>query len=149
MGKEQRKLRNFIINPKFQFRYILFTTMWGLALVIINASVFYSFISENYEVFIELNDITDEAKAVLYQELYQIIYILIGLSITFLFTVAIFGIVLSHKIAGPMYKFRKTFKQIKEGNTNLRINLRPKDEFKEVALEFNSMMDSLSKNNKQ
>lgn len=149
MGKEQRKLRNFIINPKFQLRYIIFTTMWGLALVIINASVFYSFISENYEVFIELNDITDEAKAVLYQELYQIIYILIGLSITFLITVAIFGIVLSHKIAGPMYKFRKTFKQIKEGNTNLRINLRPKDEFKEVALEFNSMMDSLSKNNKQ
>ena len=148
MGKEQRKLRNFIINPKFQLRYIIFTTMWGLALVIINASVFYSFISENYEVFIELNDITDEAKAVLYQELYQIIYILIGLSITFLFTVAIFGIVLSHKIAGPMYKFRKTFKEIKEGNTNLRINLRPKDEFKEVALEFNSMMDSLSKNNK-
>ena len=145
MSNNQRKLKNLLINPKFQLRYVVFTTMWGLILVLINAFIFYHFISENYEVFIELNDITDEAKKVLYQELYQIIYILISSSIIFLIIIGLFGIVLSHRIAGPMYKFRKTFKEIKEGNTNLRIHLRPNDSFKEVASEFNTMMDSLVK----
>ena len=144
MSKKQRKIKNFLINPQFQLRYILFTSLWGLILVALNAIVFYTFISENYEVFIELNDITDDAKQVLYQELYRIIYILIGISSLFLIIVALFGIVLSHRIAGPMYKFKKTFNEIAKGNLDLRIHLRPKDSFKEVAKEFNNMMDYLN-----
>lgn len=128
-------------------KYIFWTTSWGILLIALNAIVFYSFISENYEVFVELNDITDEAKTVLFQELDRIVLLLSSVSILFLLLVSVLGIFLSHKIAGPMYKFKKTFIAIKNGSLDERIYLRPKDQFKDVAFEFNEMMNEITSKN--
>lgn len=142
--KSQRKIKNFLINPRFQLKYIFWTTLWGLLLIISNALVFYFYTSENYQIFIELNDITPEAKAVLYEELYIIVTKLVVFSSLFLIIVSAMGIQMGHKVAGPMYKFKMIFEKIKQGDHSQRIHLRPKDEFRDVADEFNKMMDELS-----
>ena len=140
-----RKLKNFLINPKFQLEYLFWISLWGLILVGINSYVFYHYISENYEVFIELNDITPEAKALLYAELDQILVKLFGFSVLFLIMVTLSGIILSHRVAGPLYHFKKVFSAIKNGQREQRVRLRPNDKFQDVAEEFNQMMDSLQK----
>lgn len=53
------------------------------------------------------------------------------------------SIYLTNKIAGPLYRLRKSFEEIESGNLKLRIHLRRFDEGKQVADEFNKMAVSL------
>lgn len=55
------------------------------------------------------------------------------------------SIYLSHKIAGPFYRLRKSFEEIENGNLKVRIHFRKFDEGKQVATEFNKMATSLDK----
>ena len=140
----KRSLRNFLINPVYQLKYIFWVGASGFALVILNAGVFYYYIRENYAILVELSPMTEETKAQLYSELYSIMIKLGAGSILFLVLVALFGVVLSHRTAGALYHFNKIFNAIKSGQTSARIKLRPSDDFQEVAREFNEMMDALT-----
>jgi methyl-accepting chemotaxis protein len=144
-GRHQRSFKNILINPAYQFKYIFWISMTGVILVALNASVFYYYIRENYALLVDLSPMTDEAKAQLYSELNSIILKLSAASFVFLSVVSYFGIVMSHRTAGPMFHFKRVFGQIKDGKTDARIRLRPKDDFQDVATSFNEMMDTLSK----
>ncbi len=139
----QRKLRNFLIDRDFQFKYIFWLTASGLLLVLLNAAIFYSYVHENYEMFLELTPMSNEARELLTTELREIVIRLVALSVVFIGGIGVVGLVLSHRAAGPMYAFRRVFRQIREGNAQARIQLRPKDHFQQVAAEFNQMMDSI------
>ena len=106
-------------------------------------SIFYYYVKENHEIFIELIDMSDEARAQMNKELFQIT---LGMGISgvlFLLLTGIIGIFLSHRIAGPLYKIQKTFEKIKDGDLTQRVFLRPKDELRDFAEDFNQMMDSI------
>lgn len=53
------------------------------------------------------------------------------------------SIFLTHKIAGPLFRFQQSCHEIAAGNLSLRIHLRKFDEVKEVAKTFNEMADHL------
>jgi methyl-accepting chemotaxis protein len=139
----KRNLKNLLINPRYQLRYVFWLTSSGFALVAVNAAIAYSYISENYVTLVDLSPMTDEAKAQLYGELRHLIVALSVLSILFMAIMSALGVLLSHRTAGPLYHFKRVFDEIKDGNHKQRVRLRPKDEFQDVAKSFNDMMDSL------
>lgn len=145
---KKRQLKNYIINPKYQLRYVFWLTSSGFILVAVNAWLAYSYIKENYITLVDLSPMTDEAKAQLYAELRHLIYSLSGVSILFLLIVMLLGIILSHRTAGPLYHFKRVFESIASGNHAARVRLRPNDEFQEVAASFNQMMDSVIQSKK-
>lgn len=49
----------------------------------------------------------------------------------------ILGFVLTHRLAGPLYRFEQTIKAILNSDLSVRIRLREKDEFQELALLLN------------
>ncbi|MEK6532140.1 MAG: methyl-accepting chemotaxis protein [Deltaproteobacteria bacterium] len=54
-------------------------------------------------------------------------------------------IILSHRIAGPLYRFEKTFEEVGKGDTTVRFNLRSGDQLSSVAEkinEFNTILES-------
>lgn len=53
------------------------------------------------------------------------------------------SIYLTHKIAGPLYRFTKSFEALTNRDLTLRIRLRKWDEAKHVAQRFNEMMAHL------
>jgi methyl-accepting chemotaxis protein len=55
-----------------------------------------------------------------------------------------FGIFLTHRVAGPIYRFEQTIKNAMDGNLDMRIKLRWADEFKNLASSINDMLNSLS-----
>ncbi|MBA3009307.1 MAG: methyl-accepting chemotaxis protein [Proteobacteria bacterium] len=72
---------------------------------------------------------------------------------TTLITTALVGLVVimvtllvSHKIAGPMFRFEKDIDRISKGDLKSRISIRKGDQFKEVATSLNAMIESLNKN---
>jgi methyl-accepting chemotaxis protein len=71
--------------------------------------------------------------------------------LTTLITIVVVGIVIaivtllvSHKIAGPMYRFEKDIERIAGGDLKNHINLRKGDQFQETVKTLNSMIDSLN-----
>ncbi len=53
------------------------------------------------------------------------------------------SIFLTHKVAGPLFRFSKSFGSVKNGDLSVRINLRKWDETKNVADDFNDMVEYL------
>jgi methyl-accepting chemotaxis protein len=143
MGRDQRRLRNLLINPSYQLKYLFWTSFTGVALLASNAGIFYHYINENYAILVELSPMTDEAKAQLFGELNEIILKLALFSVGFLAVVGAIGLVFSHKVAGPLYHMKRVFEQVRGGDREARVRLRPKDEFQDVAREFNAMMDKI------
>ena len=49
-------------------------------------------------------------------------------------------LLVSHKIAGPLFRFKQTFKELSSGNFSNQVRLRSGDQLTEVAVEFNHMI---------
>ena len=143
MPKSQRSLRNLLINPAFQLRYIFWMSATGVALIGLYSTIFYLYMRENYAILVDLSPMDQSAKDQLYRELGEIIIKLGALSAVFLTVIAVFGLILSHRAAGPLFHFKKVFEAIRAGSVDARIHLRPKDDFQEVAQSFNQMMDKM------
>ncbi|MGK5087392.1 methyl-accepting chemotaxis protein [Bdellovibrionota bacterium FG-2] len=144
-GRSQRRLLNILINPAYQLKYVFWISTTGLALIFVNAAVFYFYVRENYAILVDMSPMTAEAKALLYRELHEILLKLGAGSFIFLLAVVGMGIILSHRTAGPMFHFKRIFSSIEQGDMSARVRLRPKDDFQDVAQKFNAMMDALAK----
>ena len=144
----KRQLSNLLINPKFQKKYVFWVSSTGIILTCINATIIYFFTKENYEFLVEMLEMTEEARGQMYQELYQIIGLLGVSSIVFMIIVSIWGIILSHRVAGPLHKLKMSIENIKNGETDTRVFFRKNDHFQDLAISFNDMMDELTKDKK-
>ncbi len=59
------------------------------------------------------------------------------------------SIFLTHKIAGPLYRFQQSCRDVSSGNLSLRIKLRRFDEAQEIAKTFNEMTEKLDQSVKR
>jgi methyl-accepting chemotaxis protein len=67
---------------------------------------------------------------------------LITLALITLATIVV-TLLISHKIAGPLFRFQKELKQIGEGNLTQIISLRDKDQITAIADSLNQMRANL------
>lgn len=62
----------------------------------------------------------------------------------FLFLVGAGSILFTHRVAGPIYRFEQTIRQIIEDyDLDVRVRLRQGDELQELAHEFNHLLDRI------
>jgi methyl-accepting chemotaxis protein len=135
------KRKNYFINKEFQGRYIFNAFLlltFGSVLFVLIFSFFssstLSIVYENYHLRlgttpgILLNKILST----------QWLFIVFGGIVITLIT-----LFLTHRVAGPFFRFEKTFDRMIEKDISVRIALRPKDEGKVLANkinDFNVMM---------
>jgi methyl-accepting chemotaxis protein len=130
----QFKRRTIFIKKKLQLRYmalIILSMLSGLLLVA-------------YELTFTLNEIFDKYP-VLLQPLYDkfpalacgFVYKLL----IYIVFVVLISAILSHRMAGPVYRFEQTCKDIAKGDFSKRVHLRKGDQLTELQDEFNKMMD--------
>ena len=55
------------------------------------------------------------------------------------------GVRFAHRIVGPLYRFRKTIQALTNGETVKPIKLREKDMLKDLAADFNNMLQTLER----
>ncbi len=53
------------------------------------------------------------------------------------------GVYLSHKVAGPLYRFVMCAREVANGNLKIQVNLRKGDELRELEESFNEMTERL------
>ena len=134
-AKNRRKIKNLLINPQFQLKYIFWLTWTGLMLFIFFAINLYVHIKENYSILVDLSPMTPEAKHQLYYELDALVVKLSVGSLVFLSGCGDTGLVMSHRAAGPLFHMKRVFEAIRSGKRSERVHLRPKDDFMRRGLQ--------------
>lgn len=136
------KRRNYFINKEFQGRYIFNYFLLAIIGSILFIAVF-SFFSSN-----TLSIVYDNyhlqlgvTPGILLQKILstQWLVIVLGGGAVILVT-----LLLTHRIAGPFYRFENSLDQMIEGDISEKIVLRKKDEGKELAQKINAFNYILS-----
>jgi len=142
--KSNRKLKNYLIYPEFQLKFIwmlVFTNLLIVALVVLFSYVYFINSSTLYGV---LQYIHSDSSTTFKQELTHFLLILSLLVFVFIALIAVVALVISHRVAGPVYKFKKGCEQLANGEKGVKVVLRPNDIFKDVAISFNKMIDKIT-----
>ncbi len=133
--------RIFLINKKFQLRFSLFVCSW-----IIGLSLIYPFvIRELFEQVLHFaaKDPMGPSMAVLEERRSQFMTLLIAAESVFIGMTFLIMIFVSHRIAGPLYKLSRFFKEAGAGNLREELRFRKHDHFKNLADEYNQMIKGL------
>jgi methyl-accepting chemotaxis protein len=142
MSQSRYKRRNFFINKEFQgksiFNYFLLVVLGSILFV--GAISFFSsntlsIVYENYH--LELGVTPDILLKKFFSA--QWFFIVIGGGIVIIIT-----LVLSHRVAGPFYRFEITLDEMINDDLSQKIYLRQKDEGKELANKINQFNVKLS-----
>jgi methyl-accepting chemotaxis protein len=141
------KRRNYFIKKDLQGKYIfsffIFVVAGGIIFTLILSllsSDTMTIVYDNYKLRI------GKTPLMLMKEILsaQWIFIVAGG-----FVVVILSMFLTHRFAGPIFRFEKSIEEMTKGNLNFRIYLRTKDEGKELAEKINILIDMLSLNIKE
>src|SRR5258706_6090876 len=146
--KQQRHLRNYLLNLRYQLRFTL--TIVGISLAL-TAGLGYFVINKPQEasrlVAVRAMAPTDELAQELVRQfarndrLYVIVLIAFGLVMSLI--LAGYGIVLTHKVAGPLFKVTLYLDKIRDGKLGTVYNLRKGDELVEFFEHFKAAHDAL------
>ena len=126
--------RTIFIKKSLQMRYmvlIVTCVLCGLAIMTLELIATLNDLFDAYPVLMQ--PIYDEFIPIVADFFYKIaIYVLL---------VIIISAIVSHKMAGPVYRFEQTCKAIAKGDFSQRVHLRKGDRLMELQDEFNKMMD--------
>jgi len=154
-GSGQRRLRNFLLDPRFQLKY----TGMVVAVTVVVASAL-GYLAYGYstgqtelmniermeqqaatgaidEAFItSLDAYAREADAKVRNG------IVLGILILTL-TLGMTGVVVTHKLVGPAYRLRRLLRDVGKGKIQVGVGLRKGDELQDVFEAFRLMVESL------
>ncbi len=133
--------RQYLINPNFQLKFAFLIT---LAMFVFNMA-FPLFILNMFETSAEHSLVTNNpiAQNALNQARKEFIALMVVLETCFVLMTFVLAIFHSHKIAGPLYKLKISMQALKQGVLDRHISFRAKDNFPELADEFNDMSDAI------
>ncbi len=147
-GKSQRKMKNYLLDLRYQLKFTL--TMVGLAAALTSA-LGYVILSKAHEasrvVQVRALDPTDELAQQLVQQFEHndrlLVWLLVGFGALMSIVLTIYGIVLTHKVAGPLFKVTLYLDKIRDGKLGQVYNLRKGDELVEFFEHFKAAHDAL------
>ena len=141
---EQNRRRTYLINPRFQWRFIGFmATVSLLAISILFVSNILFFRNMEHEAlsvgltpdnpYFDFLQEQKSALSTLYFAVSGLVFVLMmGL-----------GILYSHRIAGPLHHLDRKMRRIASGEEPSPVNFRRRDQFAELAASFNAMIGKL------
>lgn len=97
------------------------------------------------KIFREAELLSAREKETLHNALRSVNKSLIPKIIILMVIIFIAGIFISHRIAGPMYRFEKSAEAISKGDLSVNFNIRKSDEMHETAVTLEEMIESLRK----
>ena len=141
------KRKNYLINPQFQIR----VTMYFVILAIINIIVFYGCVYYFFDIFYQKGLEVGLPKNHVFfmfieDQITQMnsVFIIMSLLTTAILFIA--GVLISHRIAGPMYRLDQDLQKMAEENKLEKVKFRKKDFFQEIPESFNKVVHSFKDN---
>jgi methyl-accepting chemotaxis protein len=133
--------RHFFVKKEYQFKFILKFCLIVLAGTLVSTGLILFFSQgtltssfENSRLVVK-NTAIAILPAIIYTNIITLLMISVATIVAVLF--------ISHKIAGPMFRFEKELKEIGDGDLTKTIRLRKDDQIKEMAERLNEMTANL------
>ena len=151
MKLKKNRRKRYLIDKEFQLFFISdflkiiisFILLMGLFLVVF----YYIKYQFGESIFNNYLLIVKKGETIKVTNMFKIVapVILVSSLIVVIFIV-IYGIFYSHRIAGPIYRLKKTIESICNRNLNFTVRLRKKDKFQEIAEYLNNLITFLNQN---
>ncbi len=141
MGSGKKMRRTVFIKRGFQMRFITWVIVLLILCGICSAAVLYPFLSSEISSKLSTGhrDVGDIKKhlalAIIIGNVLAVIVAALATTVVILY--------ISHKIAGPLYRFEMICKEIGHGNLNVSAGLREKDQLGGLSEAFSEMLAQL------
>lgn len=140
--QKKRLIKNYLLYPKFQLRlvfYFVVITLVNLLLYFAANQYFFNvFRQKGKELGIPASHIFFTFISQLESEM---AVILGGVTLFSLLMVTIIGIAISHKVAGPLYRFSSDLSEMVQKKKLNKIKFRDKDYLADIEKDFNEIVD--------
>jgi len=147
----KRRLRNYLLNRNYQLRYTLIMVVISSLLTAGLGYVWYQQMrvtSRTIEVK-ALASLSDEDVQAIKDDMASQdrlrLLVLVGFGLVFAFVVAGYSIILTHKVAGPLYKITLYMNQVRDGKLGPVYDLRKGDHLQDFFDSFKQMHTALRK----
>ncbi len=150
---EERKpfrRKQFLINRAFQIKYTVIIAIIGIIIAVLWGTLFYKASKENSQQMLmlvqmdpNLSSMSDIIKDKLDKEDNRIMFYLIAFVVAIFLSLVIWGILITHRIAGPIFIISRYIDSITDGKIPETRPLRKKDELKEFFEKFNRMLEAI------
>ncbi|MFA5286737.1 MAG: methyl-accepting chemotaxis protein [Candidatus Omnitrophota bacterium] len=133
------KRKNYFIDKDFQARFILkFCLLVVLAGVITTGILYFVGKKSTTVVIVDSRVLVRSTADFLLPILIQTVLVVMVISGL---AAIIVTLLFSHKIAGPLYRFKKVIEGVGSGNLSANFRLRDYDQLKDLSSEVNAMID--------
>lgn len=165
--KYKRSLKNYLLDTRFQFKYtsmilavalvissVLGVFLWRTSNAVVAESKKVSevvrmsikddpFYSESPELMKAYTSSADETDKKIMEQQQRMLYGLVGGLGLMCLLLGVMGIIVTHKVAGPIYKMKLLLRQVGDGKLNFHGKLRKGDELQDVFETFQDMTNKL------
>jgi methyl-accepting chemotaxis protein len=141
----KRKVRtNFVVERNFQFKYTLILAAAGAVISVFYGWVVWTFIERNYNFLLSF-EFTNSPQIVsqIRTEQRFLFLNLIFICLFLVLVVSGLGVVITHRMAGPVFVLKKKLKALTEGDYTATLKLRRGDEFHNLQEIYNAMVVGL------
>jgi methyl-accepting chemotaxis protein len=140
----RRRLKNYLIDPNFQLRYVLYVSLSGISAL----AVLYGFLAIRLTALMEMNfkpEVTSNYQLTIADLINQIAAISVAAFLITLFMSFVVGIVVSHRISGPARKIEAALLEMAQGNYSKTLELRKSDDLQGIKNAVNVLAQALRK----
>lgn len=140
----RRRRTQYLVAKGFQIRFSLFLTVVGLFITAIVGFILYGMLIKTQSLLIGTG-ITTSPQVIDYlsEQRSMYLYSLFGIFVCVTLVLMIFGIFVSHRLAGPIFAISRKMNDLCHGNFNAILELRSADEFQELKEVYNTLVRAL------
>jgi hypothetical protein len=149
-SRHQRKLSNYLLDKNLQLRYILLVTLLSAVISGALGTMIYSqsrLASESIERDLQVLTLADTSRqeftSILAGKDQALIYEMMGLGLGLVVILSAYLVIMTHKVAGPLFKVSTYFEQMADGRLGPVTPLRRGDMLQDFFGDFKSMHESL------
>jgi hypothetical protein len=146
---QKRKLRNYLIDWDLQLQYTFVVMVVGLMVTAVLGYQIYKATQDSSKI-IWMTGLVDPASAGELQQQFSandrvVIFGIVGFGLVLAILIALTGIWITHKVAGPLYNIEGICARVRDNKLapSLRQQLRRGDQLKEFYATFREMYESL------
>lgn len=140
---QRRVLKNFIVKPRAQFRFL--AVLWGASMI--SLILYFAVFALSVSRMLMQIGVNYEIDASLLQQVQDGLQVALVVGCVLLFVICIVNlgviVVFSHRVFGPAVAINRMIQDLKEGRYERRGSLRNKDEFQEIMSNLNQLASEL------
>lgn len=143
MGQENRKVRNYFINPAFQTRISYYFVALSVGLMGLMIALMNVHLNDLKDIIANISGLPISAQIEMNDKLAKLLATAIGFLFASLAAAVVYGIIISHRIAGPMFAILRYIDGLKSGRYEDKRSLRPYDELAPIMNALHELAEDL------